>query len=135
MASPSENSRNRKGELPAAKAHERFLDRHRPVLLRYLDGTSPASAAEPDALGYVERVLTEWHECFGRSALPAPDATEKTFWCALYQLEELAELGGPHTDPYEKILLQVLAELRELLRHRRPLPEDRFIVTRPDGTP
>ena len=45
-----------------------------------------------------------------------------------------AELPGPHIDPYEQVLMENLVEVRELLRHRRPLPEHRFIATRPDGT-
>jgi hypothetical protein len=114
--------------------HERFIDRHRPVLLRYLDGTVPASAKQPDALGYVESVLTEWHELFDESELPDPDPVERTFWYALYQLEELAEMPAPHIDPYEKLMMEYLVEVRELLRNRQPLPEHRFIATRPDGT-
>ena len=116
--------------------HEQFLARHRPVLLRYLDGTAPAraSAEEPDALGYVERVLTEWHELFEDAELADPDPKERTFWYALYQLEELAELPGPHIDPFEKLLMENLVEVRELLRHQQPLPDHRFMATRPDGT-
>ena len=114
--------------------HERFVDRHRPVLLRYLDGTAPASAEEPDALGYVESVLTEWRELFDESKIGNPTPEERTFWYALYQLEELAELPTPHSDPYEKLLMENLVEVRELLRDQQPLPEHRFMATRPDGT-
>jgi hypothetical protein len=113
--------------------HERFVDRHRPVLLRYLDGTAPVSTEEPDALGYVERVLTEWRELFDESNIGEPTREERTFWYALYQLEELAELPSPHSDPYEELLLENLVEVRELLRNRQPLPEHRFMATRPDG--
>jgi len=114
--------------------HERFIDRHRLVLLRYLDGVAPGSAEGLDTLGYIERVLTEWQETFGKSELTDPTPEERTFWFALYQLEELVENPGPHIDPYEKFLMQNLVEIRELLRHRRPLPEHRFMATRPDGT-
>ena len=114
--------------------HQSFVDRHRPVLLRYLDGTAPASAEEPDALGYVESVLTEWCELFDESKMGNPTPEERTFWYALYQLEELAELPIPHSDPYEKLLMENLVEVRELLRNRQPLPEHRFMATRPDGT-
>jgi hypothetical protein len=113
--------------------HEGFLDRHRPVLLRYLDGTAPTSKEEPDALGYVESVLTEWHELFDGSKIGNPTAEERTFWYALYQLEELAELPSPHSDPYEELLMENLVEVRELLRNRQSLPEHRFMATRPDG--
>jgi hypothetical protein len=114
--------------------HERFIDRHRLILQRYLDGKTPASEQEPDALGYVESVLTEWQETFANSDLSDPSAVERTFWFALYLLEELVELPGSYIDPYEKLMMTNLAEARELLRHRRSLPEHRFIATRPDGT-
>lgn len=114
--------------------HERFLDRHRLNLLRYLDGVAPASAEKPDALSYVDSVLTTWLERFGKSELADPSPEERTFWFALYQLEELVEIPGPYVDPYEKFLMEILIEARESLRHRRALPEHRFMATRPDGT-
>ncbi|MGH8223758.1 MAG: hypothetical protein ACREQZ_12375 [Woeseiaceae bacterium] len=133
MATSAENSCTGRHDRAEQDRHQQFLDRHRPLLLRYLDGTAPASAEEPDALDYVDRVLTEWHELFGKAELADPSARERTFWYALFQLEELVELQGPDIDPFEKVLLQNLAEVRELLRHRRPLPEHRFMATRPDG--
>ena len=114
--------------------HERFIDRHRLVLLRYLDGTAPESADEPDTLGYVESVLTAWQDNFGQSELADPSPEERTFWFTLYQLEELIEMSDSHIDPYEKLLMENLVEVRELLRHRRTLPQHRFMATRPDGT-
>ncbi len=113
--------------------HDRFVDRHRLVLLRYLDGTAPGSAEEPDVHGYIESVLTAWLEVFGRSELTDPSPKERTFWFTLYLLEELVETSDPHIDPYEKLLMENLVEVRELLRHRRSLPEHRFMATRPDG--
>lgn len=101
------------------------------MLLRYLDGKAPVSAEEPDALGYVECVLTEWHELFDGSGLPDPKPEERTFWFALYQLELLVESPGPYIDPYEKVSLETLLEVREMLRQERPLPEHRFMATRP----
>lgn len=117
-----------------AQEHERFIDRHRLNLLRYLDGTAPESAEEPDALAYVDSVLAAWQEVFGKSELAGPSLEERTFWFALYQLEELVENSGPHIDSYEKLLMENLVEVRELLRHRQPLPEHRFIASRPNGT-
>jgi len=114
--------------------HERFMEHQRMVLLRYLDGTAPRSAEELDALSYVESVLAEWQEVFGKSALTGPSPEERTFWFALYQLEDLVETSGPHIDPYEKLLMEILVESRELLRHRQPLPEHRLMATRPDGS-
>jgi hypothetical protein len=113
--------------------HERFIEHQRLVLQRYLDGTAPGSAEELDALGYVESVLTAWQELFGKSELTDPSAEERTFWFALYQVEELVETSDPHIDPYEKLLMENLVEVRELLRHRQSLPEYRFMATRLDG--
>jgi hypothetical protein len=126
---PSIGERNKAITL----GHERFIEHQRLVLLRYLDGTAPGSAKELDALGYVESVLTAWQEVFGKSELTEPSPEERTFWFALYQLEELVETPNPHIDPYEKLLMENLVEVRELLRHRRSLPEHRFMATRPDG--
>jgi len=78
-------------------------------------------------------VLTEWHKLFDNSEIVAQNPEERTFWYALYQLEELVEMPVPQTDPYERIMMENLVEIRELLRHRRPLPEHRFMATRPDG--
>ena len=117
-----------------ARDHEQFIDCQRLVLLRYLDGTAPGLPEEPDALDYIESVLTTWQEAFGTSQLTVPSPEERTFWFALYQLEDLVELPGSHIDPYEKLLMENLVEVRELLRHRRALPEHRFMATRPDGT-
>lgn len=116
------------------QGHERFIEHQRLVLLRYLEGAAPGSAEELDALGYVESVLRAWQEVFGRSELTDPSPEERTFWFALYQLEELVETSDPHIDPYEKLLMENLVEARELLRHRQSLPEHRFMATRPDGT-
>jgi hypothetical protein len=114
--------------------HEAFLLRHRGRLLAYLDGQAPAGAGEPDALSYVDLVLDEWGEHFATRVLPAPTLEERTFWFALYQLEDLVEFparGAP--DPYEGVMLGVLAQARELLRGWRPLPLG-FMATRPDGS-
>ena len=112
----------------------RYLEHHCLRLLRYLDGEAPASENEPDAQAYIDMVLMEWRERFGGSRLPAPQPQERTFWFALYQLEELTEFSGEgNPDPYEAVLMNSLARVRELLREWQPLPRE-FIATRPDGT-
>ena len=103
MSISAENSNLGDENEAIVQSHDRFIDHHRLVLLRYLDGTAPASAEEPDALEYVEIVLAEWQEVFGTSALTAPSEEERTFWCALNQFEDLVELPGPHIDPYERL--------------------------------
>lgn len=134
MAKSAETRCNEERTHAAAEDHERFIERHRLVLLRYLDGSAPTSAAESEALGYIDSVLTEWHKLFDNSELSTPTLEERSFWFALYQLEELVELPGSHIDPYELVMMQNLVEVRELLRDRRPLPLHRFMATRPDGT-
>jgi hypothetical protein len=112
----------------------KYLEHHRFRLLRYLDGEAPASSDEPDAQAYIEIALEEWHKRFSEAELPEAEAEERTFWFALYQLEELTELpSASNPDPYEATLMKNLARVRELLRKRRPLPRE-FIATRPDGT-
>jgi len=111
--------------------HADFLQRHRARLLQHLDGEAPAG--EPEPLAYVDRVLEEWCARFADAALPEPTAEERTFWFALYQLEELAELpaaGEPL--PYEDMLRENLAHARECLREGGPLPAG-FMATRPNG--
>ena len=111
-----------------------YLERHRTCLLKYLDGEVPATGDELDSLGYVTVALDDWRERFGKLELPEPEPEERTFWFVLYQLEELTEypaVGDP--EPYEAVLLQDLANARELLRKWRPLPPGLF-ATRPDGT-
>jgi hypothetical protein len=63
--------------------------------------------------------------------LEAPCLRERTFWFALYQFEDLVEYPAQgELDPYEGILLQNLAQVRELLRDWCELP-DGFYATRP----
>jgi len=114
--------------------HERFIDRHRLTLRRYLDGTAGKSGKELDALGCIERVPEEWKELFGISELAEPSPEERTFWFALYLLEDLVELPCRNTDPYEKLMMENLIKARESLRHRQSIDEHDFMATRPNGT-
>ena len=108
-----------------------FFYRHRKRLLRYLDGEAPKNQSEPGPLQYVAEVLNEWHVLFSGCSLPSPSPEERTFWFALYQLEELVEYPGQEAlDPYEGILMQQLATVRELLREGSELPHG-FHATRP----
>ncbi len=63
--------------------------------------------------------------------MPA-DNVERTFWYALYTLEELVENPvSEKLNPYEAILLENLATARELLRQGNELPAGHY-ATRPD---
>lgn len=131
--SPNSSPINQAG-LGPVPSYRRFLERHRPLLLRHLEGKPPVWGREAAALAYVESVLTEWEERFRDVALPEADAVERTFWFALYQLEELAEQPNARSDPYVQYMMKGLLEVRELLRRNKPLPEWRFSASRPDGT-
>lgn len=131
-----ESSGRKRGQPNAYQADvmddlNNFLEFHRSRLLAYLDGKAPISSADPGPLEYIDQVLEEWSRSFSCRALRAPCRRERAFWFALYQLEDLVEnpVKG-NLDPYEGILLQNLATVRELLRGWRELP-DRFYATRP----
>jgi hypothetical protein len=134
MATTSENIDTGLPEGDAGRSHTDFLERHRPLLLRQLEGEVPVWGREAEALAYVDAVLAEWHERFDAAALPAAGGAEQTFWFALYQLEELAERPDARNDPYVQYMMETLVEVRELLRRNRPLPDGRYIATRPDGS-
>jgi hypothetical protein len=133
MATPTPTYRSKQQIQAAQNRHQKFIDRQRLVLLSYLDGTMPANGDERNVVDYIESVLTEWEEQFRHDDIADPDPRERTFWYALYQLEELVENCSPPLDPYETFLMQNIAEVRELLRNREPLPVHRFMATRPDG--
>lgn len=116
------------------KDHERFIECHRLMLLRYLDGTAGRPDKESDALGYIDSVLEEWQEAFSRSELTGPSPQERTFWFALYLLEDLVENPGSNIEPYEKVMMENLIEARELLRGRQAIAEHGHMATRPNGT-
>jgi hypothetical protein len=108
-----------------------FLQHHRPKLLRYLDGQTSKLLDDPGPMEYVQQVLDEWSRTFAGRKLSKPCLKERTFWFALYELEELGECPvRGQVDPYERVLLENLAQIRELLREWRELPEI-FYATRP----
>jgi len=110
----------------------RFLSYHRNRLLRYLDGIAPEGSKEPDALRYIEEVLAEWSRLPNDGKRVPADRVERTFWYALYSLEELvANPPSGGLDPYEAILLEKLATVRALLRQDKKLPAGHY-ATRPD---
>jgi hypothetical protein len=110
---------------------EKFLQLHRQRLLAYLDGVAPESPEEPGPKEFVEQVLEDWSRLSAGKKLGVPRPRERTFWFALYQLEELVEYPvRGDLDSYEGILMQNLAQVRELLRVWKELP-DGFHATRP----
>jgi len=110
---------------------EEFLQEHRLKLLRFLDGNAPVSTGDPGPMDCRKQVLDEWSRLCSGQVLDGPCLRERTFWFALYQLEELVEnpVKG-QLDPYEAVLLENLADVRELLRDWKELPE-KYYATRP----
>ncbi len=108
-----------------------FLQIHRQKLLRYLDGKAPDAPDDAAPLDYVAQVLDEWSRLFAGRVLAVPCLRERAFWWALYQLENLVEEPPQRNiDPYEVVLLQNLAEVKEILRGWQELPE-KYYATRP----
>ena len=108
-----------------------FIEHYRPKLLLYLDGKTNSSLKQSGPLEFVEEVLINWSKFFQGRELGEPSPQERTFWFALYQLEELVEYpAAEQLDPYEGILMQNLAEVREVLRDGGILP-DGFYASRP----
>lgn len=109
---------------------ETFLEHYRLRLLRLLDSGS-LDTVDSDPLAFVDRVLEDWSRMAAQNILQPPRPSERTFWFALYQLEEIAEQpASPNPDPYIGILMQHLVMARELLRENQGLPEG-FFATRP----
>lgn len=133
MVTSAETNCREQQPRAAQDRHQRFIDSKRLVLLSSLDGKLPANADRPSVLDFIERVLTEWEEQFRHDVIAGPDPRERTFWYALYQLEELVEAPGSDIDPDEPFLMKNLVEVRKLLRNQQPLPLQRFMATRPDG--
>ena len=101
-----------------------FIEYYRPKLLIYLDAKTSKSPNQPGPLEFVDEVLNSWSKYSAGRSLEEPSDLERTFWFALYQFENLVEFPvKDQLDPYESILLQNLAEVRELLRNRNGLPE------------
>lgn len=108
-----------------------FIEHYRPKLLLYLDAKASKSPEQPEPLEFVEEVLDSWSKFAECRVLREPSQRERTFWFALYQFENLVESPATQQfDPYEGILMQNLAEVRELLRNGGRLP-DGFYASRP----
>jgi hypothetical protein len=108
-----------------------FIEHYRPKLLIYLDAKTGKSPEQLGPLEFIEEVLDSWSKFADGRTLGEPSLPERTFWFALYQLEDLVEFpAAGQLDPYEGILMQNLAEMRELLRDGGELP-DGFYASRP----
>jgi hypothetical protein len=108
-----------------------FIEYYRPKLLLYLDAKASKSPEQPMPIEFVEEVLDSWSKFAEGRLLRESSQQERTFWFALSQFEDLVEFPATdQLDPYEEILMQNLAEVRELLRNGGRLP-DGFYASRP----
>lgn len=108
-----------------------FLKQHRQRLLQYLEPNGKLPPEEPGPLQFVDEVLDAWSEFSRNRQLAEPGDKERTFWFALYQLEEIVENPvKAQLDPYEGILMQNLVMAREALKQWKKLP-DGLYATRP----
>lgn len=108
-----------------------FIEHYRPKLLFYLDAKKPAGEEQLGPLEFVEEILDSWSKFAAGRKLGEPSQLERTFWFALYEFENLVEVpASGQLDPYEGLLMQHLADARELLRNGKGLP-DGLYATRP----
>ena len=108
--------------------HQEFLKRRGKELIALIRNDE----REPETgLGFVDDVLDEWTERFGETRLSRPTSVERSFWFALYLLEEIDETPGKNCTYSEKQKsdLQLMAVV---LRNNAALPEGCW-ATRPDG--
>lgn len=114
---------------------DQFIEYYRPKLLSYLDAKSNDLSELPGPLEFIKEVLDCWSNFAEDRQLSIPSPAERTFWFALYQLEDLVEYPAMgQIEPYEGILLQNLAQVRELLRDGGILP-DGFFASRSGEEP
>lgn len=110
---------------------DKFLKKRQRKLLKHLDRVRASGKADWQAFEFVNRVLDEWSNFSGRRKLREPDWKERTFWYALYQLEEIAEFPTQGSmDPFQVMMLRNLERVTEVLREWGELPAE-FFATRP----
>jgi len=108
---------------------ERFLRDHQLELLRRLDTVSEWSTVQ--TRDYVQQVLDDWAAFAAGRDLRRPDRRERTFWYALFELEEIAEFPSREdNDPFMMMMLNNLGKIRDLLLEWGDLPIE-YYATRP----
>ena len=70
---------------------------------------------------------------FGRTVPDIPTFRSPNSLTCQY-LEDLVENPGSNIDLYEKVMMENLIEVRELLRCRQSTAEHGYMATRPNGT-
>ncbi len=100
-----------------------FLERHRRPLMKQLKGVTADTRIGPDAIAFVDQVLTDWESVGEESRRCDYGPGEKVFWFALYQLEELADIpDATFAMPYRRMMQERLPRMRKLLSKRAQLP-------------
>ena len=113
-----------------------FYRRRRARVLEYLRGARPRTG-DLAAHEFVDRIHNEWRQQFATRELPDTDPVERTFWFALFLIEELELVRGlpreQREPPSEPRFDFVKTELRyemlvvaDLLEDGEPLPPEHF---------
>ncbi|RUO28803.1 hypothetical protein CWE12_10850 [Aliidiomarina sedimenti] len=111
-----------------------FMNEQRLRLLTLLDASYHPQGGYQSVLAELNRLCEDWCDRFAGMTLPTCSGEERTFWFALIQLEELlVSYGYALRSDWEDIQLNVLNEVRELLRAGLPLREGYF-ASRPNGS-
>ena len=110
---------------------EKFMRAHHSSLLARLDCVIAQNTADSSDVDYVQEVLDDWSTYRAGKELGEPNGKERTFWFALYELEEIGEIpAGFKRDPYVDLLFRNLACITQVLRNWGELPRG-FFASRP----
>ena len=113
------------------KVLQKYLKRHRPRLLQYLDEDTKIPRRGTEILNFVDSLLEEWDEKLRDRHLPPQNRQEMSFWFCLYKLETLAEIDPTlPLHPFEKMMFEDLRVQRERFRRNLPLSKGCY-ATRP----
>jgi hypothetical protein len=112
-----------------------FLTAQQSKLLTHADQVVSGTANKSTLLEFVYSVLDEWSDFAAGRNLQQPDRKERTFWYALYTLEEIAEFPVLATpDPFMELITDNLVRVAVVLSNWGELPME-FFATRPGEEP
>ena len=112
-------------------SYKGYLKRHQAALVNLIrDGTRSSETG----IAFVEQVLNEWSEHFAQLPLEEATLEERSFWYALYLMEQVAEdaaYGAPECRYISEMKAELL-EMATLLEDSSDIPEGCW-ATRPNG--
>jgi len=114
---------------------DKFLNTQQSKLLTHIGEVFSGKTTRSGTLEFVDQVLDDWSDFAAGRNLRQPDRRERTFWYALYILEEIAEFPPQRKpDPFMEMIKQNLVRVAVVLRNRGELPME-FFATRPGEEP